>query len=224
MRKTVCVLAIILVGTYLIVGRNFLFAELERQAEVGSHSVISPRLNLSKEGQFVWKVPREKWRYEEGDSQLSLLLDRSPGLPENSADRSTMGLRLKVEAYAVPQGGKRTDRLIRNWYYSTDEPFSPGARLWAAYGDKGIEYGLGGVRVYPSEDVYVVMNVTVPSPELQMANPRLKLVGEHDYAIFEHLPFLRAIRDVGLAVSLLLLVTIVSLAWRGPGTRTREPN
>jgi len=222
MRKVYCLAAIVLIGAYLVVGRTFWFAELERQARIGSDPVFSPRLHLARPGQITWKVPRETWGYEQGDAKLSLVLDRVAGLPHSLADRSNLQLRLRVEAYAIPEGGARADRLTRNWYYTTDEPFSEEARLWSSFGGDEIEYGLAGLRVYPLETVFTVVTVTTADPILDKGNPRLKLVGEHDYAVFEHVPMLRALRDGGMVVSLLLLIGLVLLAWRGRTSEGRE--
>jgi hypothetical protein len=220
MRKAYCLFTVAFVGIYLVTGRNLWFAELERQARIGSHPVFSPVVNLDQTGEFVWKVPREQWQFETSDAQLSLVLDRTSTF-QNLPDRSTLKLRATIAAYTVSQGGDRNDCLIRNWYYTT-EPFSPGAQLWTSFGSEGIEYGLAGIHVYPSEDLFVSITVTTPQPDLQSGNPRLKLVGEHDYAVFEHLPVLRLFRDGGLALSLLLLVGLTFLAWRGNGRGSRE--
>ena len=76
--------------------------------------------------------------------------------------------------------------------------------------------------MYPAEAVFTVVTVTTADPLLDRGNPRLKLVGEHDYAVLGHLPELRALRDGGMAVSLLLLIGLVTLAWRGRTSGGRE--
>jgi hypothetical protein len=121
----------------------------------------------------------------------------------------------RVQAFAVPRGGSRVDRLIRNWYYTTDEPFSENVHLWSSGGASSIEHGLAGVRLYQFEDLFIVLTITSADPELDKGNPRLTLVGEHDYAVFEHLPFLRAVRDGGLVIAVVCLVGLVFLAWNG---------
>ena len=55
------------------------------------------------------------------------------------------------------------------------------------------------------------------------AKPRLKVVGASDYAINEHLPFLRFIRDAWFAISALLLIGLAYLAQQSRHTDKQLP-
>src|SRR5712692_1466853 len=120
-------------------------------------------------------------------------------------------MRVKTDAYAITYepaaGGKviegfQAPRLIRNWYFKTDDPLSPDAAIWQSWGDS-VELGLCGLNRYPFEDTYIVVEITRPDPVLAKANPRLQIFGEHDYAVYEHLPMLRILRD-----SILVFLTL----------------
>src|SRR5262249_2650848 len=95
------------------------------------------------------------------------------------------------------------------------EPFSKkGNSLWQVYGYGWHEYGLGAVEVRPDEDLIIEITVTTPDPQLARGNPRLKLVGDHDFAGLGLQYFVIAtLRDSGLVLSLILLVGLVCLAW-----------
>lgn len=147
-------------------------------------------------------MPREGWAYQELEARLSLVLDCVRDLPNEVTQRSKIPLRVRIAAHGTTKSRGRYDRLIRNWYFTTDEPCSPGANLWSAFGFNEIEHGLAGVLIYPYEQTIVSIDVTTPDTSLSASRPRLKLVGEHDYAIYEHLPFLRTVRDVGLVLSI----------------------
>ena len=129
-----------------------------------------------------------------------------------------MALKLRMDAYAVTYEpttkgtsieGIRAPRLIRNWYFTTDMPFSPKARIWESWG-KTVELGLCGIQRYPYEDTYVVFDIIEADPLLAKANPKVEVVGEHDYAVFEHITALRMVRD---AVLLLLGFCVISVAY-----------
>jgi hypothetical protein len=77
-------------------------------------------------------------------------------------------------------------------------------------GAEKMKYGLAAVQFFPFEETYIEIEVQKPDPNLALANPRLELVGDHDYAIYGHLPLFHFIRDGGLFICLLSLVFI---AW-----------
>jgi hypothetical protein len=68
--------------------------------------------------------------------------------------------------------------------------------------------GLGGLWIYPNEIGYISLEVISPDPDLNKANPRLKIVGKHDESIYGHWGVLRLIRDGGLLLCLLFLLLI----------------
>lgn len=218
-RRLLSVLAVAVIAFYLWIGRGQWFADLERQASIGSVPLYSDVLDVSRTGRTEWKIPREEWSYDKGVAKLSLVFSNVPGLPSESRDRSKVALRLKVSADGITEQGKSFDRLVRNWYFTTDEPFDPRASLWSSGGGSSIEYGLAGVILYPFESTLVTIDVTAADPSLSVGRPRLKLVGDYDYAAHEHLPFLRRLRDGGLAVCLVLVIALAALASFPPKSR-----
>jgi len=215
-RRILCVIAAVFIAMYLFIGRGQWFSELERQAKIGTQKIYSSNVDLSKSDEFVWEIPRDSWAYEEGEAEFSLVLDRAPNIPTDAYSKDNMLLRVRVDAYAKLENGEQVDRLIKNWYFLTNEPFSPNAHLWESWGNKNIEYGLGGIYVYPFEKVYIKVSVLVPDTKLAKANPRIQLVGKHDYAIFEHITFLRLLRDSGLFLCLTFLLVLAAFAWKNP--------
>jgi len=95
-------------------------------------------------------------------------------------------------------------------------------RLCESFGRDEVEFCLGGVSIYPFEKTTVTVEVTSPDPSLAAFEPRLRLVGDHDYAVYEHLPFLRALRDTGLALSSTMVLVLAAIAWRGTRVGRRE--
>jgi hypothetical protein len=221
-RKLFSMIALVIVAGYLLGGRGQWFADVERDARVGGEAVFSEQLDLSTSGTRVWNVPRDDWSFEEGEAQLSLVIDRVPGLSAEILNRNTLPLRMRVSAYGITESGEQFDRLIRNWYFKTDEPLGPDVRLWSFYSLDEVEHGLAGLLIYPYENTVVSIEIKNPDPMLEVGRPRLKLVGKYDYAVYEHLPILRLVRDGGLAISVMMLLGLVVLAWRPVGGTRRE--
>jgi len=214
MKKTSTILAVLFIAFFLIMGRSQWFSEIMAQAEIGRHPLYSETMDLSKTGKFKWKVARDSWVYNEyrnGEAELSLVFDRNPEIPSEQYDKKTFPLELKVTAYAVTKDGVRINRLVENWYYKTDEPFSPESKMGSSWGRNKISYIIASVLFYSFEETFLEIDVLTPDPVLAKASPRLKLIGEHDYAIYGHLPMFYLIRDGGLALCLILLAV---LAWK----------
>ena len=214
--KVLVILSALLLLGYLLWTRSLWFSELENQAKVGKDRLSQP-IDLTRVDKLAWKIRGDDWKYT-GECHVALVLDRSTDIPSEAYRKESMVLKLKVDAYAItyePTGpGTRIDgfqasRLIRNGYFNTDQPLSPHARIWESWG-KSVELGLGGLHRYPFEDTYVVIEIIQPDPILAKANPRLEIFGEHDYAVYEHLPMLRIVRD---SVLLFLGLGVVGLAY-----------
>jgi hypothetical protein len=213
MHRILCFIALLVIAAYLVALRSDWFTEAAR-SPVGRNPLYSEPLDLRKPQTFTWTVPKDRWSYRSGKAQLSLALNVFL-MREMPQDRSQVELRIQVSAFGVRPDGSREDRLVRDSYYCTDEPFSnKGRSLWETWGYGRVGYGLGAVPVKQDEDTEIDIHVTTPDPLLALGNPRLKLVGEHDYA---GLPwqwfFLLCLRDGGLAVSLILLASLFLLAW-----------
>jgi len=214
MQRVFLVIAFAFLVFTLWFGRSQWFSNLENQAKIGKDALFSESLDLSRVGNTTWNVPRGAWSFEEGETSLSLLLTKPHGLRSGGGNRSTIPLRLTVSARGVDKQGKSHDRLVQNWYFTTNEPFDPAAKLWSSFGGDEIEYGLAGVNIYPFETTQISVEVTTPDPSLSNENPRLKLVGKHDSAVYEVLPLLRLFRDLCLIISTGLVLILSYLVWR----------
>jgi hypothetical protein len=209
-------MAAALLLTYLFFSRGFWFSDLERQTRVAKDRLSRP-LDITQAGKVSWCIRAEEWKYT-GECEVALVLDRVNTIHDAAYRKESRALNLKVDAYAIPFepagpnkriDGPATPRLIRNWYYTTDEPFAQDARIWELWGNV-VELGLGGLHRYPFEDTWVVVDVLKPDLVLAMAKPRLEIVPQHDYAVHEHIGILRAVRD---SVLVLLGLCVIGLAY-----------
>jgi hypothetical protein len=213
LRRVFVAAAVLVIGGYLLLSRPIWLAELERQVEIGRDPLYSDLIDLSRAQDFDWQIPTVPWSQWLTDARLSLEVD-SAGCKGAASDTGESVLRIKVQATGLPDSGGEYDRLVRNWYYQTDEPFEPGVRMWRSRSSNGDDYGLAGVITYPFEKLSVTLKVLTPDPRLASCRARMKLVGEHDYAVEHHLPPLRLLRDAGIGLSLVCLSYLGVLAWR----------
>ena len=176
-------------------------------------------VDLSKTGKVVWRIPEDKWKYT-GEVKVALELDNNQMLPSAAFQKESMGLRVVMDAkattYEPPASGMKevlqANRLICNWYFTTDEPLSPEARIWESGGSSFMEFGLCGANRYPWEDTIIEMDVLRADPILSKANPRLIAYGDYDYAVLEHIGLLRFLRDT---ILVLLALCVVIMAYYG---------
>jgi len=212
-RKVLCIIALGILSFHLIAEKLDLFSKMA-SSPPSRRPIYSDPIDLRNKGLTIWKVPRQLWSYKDGDAELSLVVNLN-GMPEIPLGRAQLMLRLKLSAYGTRFGEARENRLVKNDYYQTDEPFSnAGSGLWEGGGRGKLEYGLAGIRVRPDEDLIIEVTVTTPDPSLALGNPRLKLVAHHDSAA---LPIKYLILDnletISLILSLVLLGMLVFLAW-----------
>jgi hypothetical protein len=215
MRKTLSLLAVLFVAAYLLAERTDWFTEAAKSPAV-RNPLYSDTLNLREKGTIRWDVPKDNWVYKQGKAYLSLALNMHL-LREHPYDRSQVELRAKVIATGSRPGGGKEDRLVKDEYFKTDEPFSKaGEGLGGVTGHGWMEYVLGAVDVRPDEELRIELDVQTPDPQLARGNPRLKLVGAgagpgDGYQIL----FIAALRDLGLVICLACLVLLLFLAWGG---------
>ncbi len=174
------VLAVIVVVAYWL--REFYHLEA-----IVKHPTIIENIRIDREGDFTWKVPNGTWNSRKGEGRISLMLKKMPEFRqmrgEELMDRVKRPLKLKIEVYSLGKDGTRRDRLIRDSYFNTDEPFSEaGARLWTSSSSASFEYGLAGIWTYPRENVFIHLQVTKADTMLARGDPRLKISADYDYA------------------------------------------
>jgi hypothetical protein len=198
------VIAVIILVSYSL--REFLHIRV-----VTEHPTIIENIRIDKEGDYTWKVPNGTWNSRKGEGRISLLFKMIPEFRgKELMDRSKRSLELRIEVYALRKDGTRIDRLIRNRYFTTDEPFSEaGSRIWGSFGGEEFEYGLAGIWAYPKEDVFIHLRVIHPDTELAVGNPRLKISGNYDYATAPFI-ILFIMVDFGLLALLLVILLILT--------------
>jgi hypothetical protein len=174
MRRILCLIALVIIAGYLLALRTDWFTEAAR-SPAGRNPLYSESLDLRKRQTITWAVPKDGWAYHNGKAMLSLALNVHM-MTEMPKDREQVELRVKVSAFGVRPDGSREDRLVKDWYYCTDEPFSKNGRsLWSSWGYGRVEFGLGAVHVKDDEDTVIEVKVTTPDPVLAVGNPRLRL-------------------------------------------------
>jgi hypothetical protein len=207
---------------YLFLSRGFWFPEIERQVRAGKNRLSRP-LDIMRVGKVTWRIGAEEWKYT-GECEVALVFDRINTIDDAAYRKESRRLKVKVDAYAIPFAqagpakrieGAATPRLIKNWYYTTDEPFAGNAKIWEMWGSV-VEFGLCGLNRYPFEDTYIVVDILEPDTVLAMAKPRLEIFPEHDYAVYEHVGMLRILRDIVLVLLGLCVIGLVFGAIRLP--------
>ena len=206
-----------LILVYLLASRSLWFPDLERQVHIGRDR-LTKEIDITQPQTITWKILGDDWSYH-GEVRVGLLVDDLPTIPRESYRKESMKLQIKMDAYAITYEptakGKRVEgfragRLIRNWYFTTDMPLSPEARIWESGGGARREFGLAGVQRYPWEDTYIVAQILQGDPDLEQAHPRLEISGDYDYAVYEHIWTLRIVRD---AVLFALAACVIWLAY-----------
>jgi len=224
-KKTLVVLSAALLFGYLAFSRNLWFSELERQVAVGKN-ILTKSIDIEKPGKILWRITENQWKYK-GEARVALLIDTNQRLPSSALRKESMILQVIMDANAVTYQSSsagmkevlRANRLIRNWYFTTNEPLSPKARIWESGNGSTVEFGLCGINRYPFEDTIIEMDVIRPDSILGKANPRLIVYGDNDYAVVEHIGSLRIMRDVVLS---LLACCIIILAYFGIKTKSNN--
>lgn len=224
-RNLVIVISAVLLLGYLAYSRSLWLSGLEKQVSIGKDRLSKP-IDIEKTGKTLWRIPQEQWKYT-GEVMVALEVDNIRTIPRSAYNKGSMALRVVMDANAITytpsnSGMKevlRAGRLIHNWYYTTNEPFSPEARIWVSGGSSTIEFGLCGVNRYPWEDTIIEIDVLRSDPELSKANPRLVAYGNYDYAVYEHIGSLRMLRDV---VLILMAFCIALLAYYGMKPKSNQ--
>ncbi|MBN1787291.1 MAG: hypothetical protein JW806_02745 [Sedimentisphaerales bacterium] len=209
MKKIIIIISALFVAFYLFASRPHWFSELEQQIDIGKDFITSETVDVSRPNTFRWVIPKEEWNYKEGRACLNIIFDRKDDIPVDNYDKEVTPLRVRVAAYGILDNNEEANRLIKNWYYLSNEPFSPGLRIGVSWGTKVVEYMLAGIDVYIHEKMVIELEVLTPDEKLAKANPRLQLVGEHDYAVFGHIGVFRIMRDGGLFISIIALLYLV---------------
>lgn len=217
MRRFFCLLAPLIVIGYLYAQWSDWFTWIEL-GTVWKRPLISDPIDLEKKGSIEWIVPKEGWIFQEGEADLELALNLYT-MEEISSIPYQIDLRVKVRAQGRVPGGEWQDRLIRNKYFHTDEPFSKdGLAYWHSSSRGRLVYCLGGVRVVEGEELRILIEVQVPD-RYRSAIPRLRLVGKNDHATHGPTMIFRGfLREGGFWLSFCLVLLLAWFGW------TSQPN
>ncbi len=215
MKNILVLIGTFLILVYLLLSRDMWLSGAEEQVKV-SKDRLAKQIDINAPGTITWKINEDDWDYT-GEVRVALIVDNLEEIPREKYDKETMSLNLKIDSHAITyshtsKGRKevlRANRLIKNWYFTTDEPLSPAASIWRVGRGATLEYGLGGVQRYLGEDTYIEVSIENPDPILNKANPRLTVVGDHDYAVSSHIGSMRTARDI-ILISLALISIAIS--------------
>lgn len=212
MRRIITLIALLYVTAFLFLATYLTLSPFE--AEIGrSRQILTlDHIDLSKAGTISWDVSADNWQYDHGEARLSLVIKQIGSIPLHFRDGSK--LRLRISASGTLSDGVANNRLIRDWYYTTDEPFTNSPKLWESGNTSTMEYGLAGIDVHPFERLTINVQILSPYPELQHAEPHLRLAPAHDYAIDEHFPVLRCIAWGACGIGVCATFILFLQAWR----------
>jgi hypothetical protein len=212
MKKYSIVFCSLIIAIYMLAGRNYIFSDFEKDVKISKNSLYSSTIALDHLHTFSWKIKNHDWDYQNGIAEISLVFNRSQSEGGDEYWEKTFPLKVKVDAYAETENNVKATRLIKNYFFPSDEPMAKEAKLWSGWSDEKLEYPLGSVMRFPKEDLIIELTVQVPDPILNKANPRLKIVGDYDPAILGFAPFAKVLRDISLIACLLALFFITRRA------------
>ena len=218
LKKYAIILGTISILLYLLFSRGLWLADQERQVDIGKNR-FTKKIDISKSKTVFWKINEEDWDYT-GKARIALIVDRLPEISEESYDKTSIPLMVQVDAYAVVSNSEsegnslriKRNRLIKNWFYTTNKPLEAKAQLSMSKNYGPLQYGLGAIERYPNEHTYISINILKEDPILAKANPRLEIVGEHDPEIQNRIIRLRITRDLCLALVALFSILIARQA------------
>ena len=211
----------LLIASYLVVGRNYMLDSIERHLSISNDVIYSTDIDLRETKTYSWRVKKEDWSYTNGVAQLFLVFNRITDGTNSEYWKKPFQLKVKINAYAETDNNVKAFRLIKNYFYPTDEPMAKETKLWSGWSDEKLEYPLGSLMRFPMEDLIIELTVQVPDPILSKATPRMKLVGDYDPAVLGLVPFAKLLRDIGLIGCLIGLLFITRRALLACNTTDR---
>lgn len=195
----------IFICVYLFFCKTQCINLFEEHAKIAKNYRDSNFLNISIQNTFIWKIKKEDWQCQTDEMNVSIVFNRIGNVSAERYLKKNMQLKVKINAYSIVRG-KKVNRLVQNWYYFSDEPFSEGTNYCEIWGKDTIEYGLGQVNRYDFEDTIIELSILQPDLVLSKANPKLRIVGKYDYAVLEHAPLICKIWQYGLIIVILMLI------------------
>lgn len=215
MKKYLIIFCSLIIAIYMLIGWNYILRDFEKDVKTSKNALYSQNIDLDHVHTFSWKIKNDDWGYRNGIAKIFLVFNRSQNEGNDEYWKKTFPLKVKVDAYAETENNVKATRLIKNYFFPSDEPIAKEAKLWAGWSDEKLEYPLGCVMRFPKEDLTVELTVQASAPLLNKANPRLKIVGDYDPAILGFAPFARLLRDISLLACLLGLIFITRRALLG---------
>lgn len=208
MKSIFIIVAILFIGCYLFLVKADWFCEIpqmEKQEKEEKEIVVSDELDISQKGIITWEVPREKWKFEEGKALIyyEFLTNK-----KNDPQISSEPVNFKFYAYSYLDDGTKVDRLILNSFYYTND-FS--RTRFCLSGTCPLEGWFGAVRVYPQEKLFISLHFSSSKEDFEKIILKLQPTGPYRLAYLESMLFLR---DVGLCISIILLIILGIILFR----------
>lgn len=202
-QKITITISLIVIFFYLLFSYPHIFSEIEEDIDVGEDSYFSKTLDLKGKNTFVWKIEESQWERKTGEAELFIRFERDidKEVIENYR-KSDMELSLEINAYAIGEDDQKNSRLVKNWYYK-DLPLSEDSAMCSIWASDYVEHCLGIVWLYPYEDLYIEVTVINEDSYLSNTNPKLRIVGKHDYAVFGY--------PIKLIKNILFILPIIAL-------------
>lgn len=211
MNRLTVIISSMVIASYLIWGRYNIYSDFEEQVTYAKNVYHSDVIDLEKkhsitleEGAFFDKFDTDKFI-------VLLECSKTDEMKGEGYWRNDYSLKMKIDAFAKTENNITSNRLVRNYFYPTDEPMQKNGKLWEGWPDDHMEYPLGEVIVFPKEKTFINIDVLVPDSFLNKANPRIKIVAKYDASLIGPYVYLKLLRDGGLLLSLICLSYLVIL-------------
>ncbi|MCI0617964.1 hypothetical protein L0244_33745 [bacterium] len=192
---------------YIFFARTGVYSEAHHVFKTAANKHETDQIDISRVNTFTWRISKSEWEHN-GDAKLSIKFKRKNEIPFERYQKEHFDLRIKINAYGLLEDGTKFDRVIRDWYYRTDDPLSPIVRMWSVWGGGSVEHGLAGILCRYNEDLIIEVMVTSADPVLAQARPKLRIVGDHPSSMMVKVMLVQYLEIAGLVISIILLVLI----------------
>ena len=167
---------------FVIFPSSDIFIAAEKAKEAIDNRYYSDVIDLNKEGVYTWEIKRDDWLINNEKATIELVLDRTEGVPAERYRKENMELRMNIRAYTLDEDDKKISRTNFDWYWKSD-PLNPESKMCSSGGSETINHCLASINNFSDEDLYVDIDIIKNDNILSGTNPKLKLEGDHDYAI-----------------------------------------
>ncbi len=216
MRKTFCVIAIVLLSAYLVMGRAHWFSEHERDFDVGSNRLYSDSLSFSDTDTITWKVPLDQLLVRRGMGRIEAQIEArdSSTLERQAINEILISSNIGLRVTARMEDGREAERLLQDWINRSDQPFSRLLDLSEWNAANITDYPVANVWYSLYEEMIVELEATTPNARLRDLVFELEFVSDHNVSNYLFIGYTRLIRDIYAGTALVLILGLAYLAWR----------